>query len=497
MWSVELCILFFKNMQTFTLWICSDRGMEADMKVPIKYMCLFLLVAFVCINAGVGSENPFSLIVCQKPAYTKISTLAHYSIFDGNNHLNSISGITIDQERYPFDAGGQKVTTITLDLDKGHIGYSLVTPLAVKIHPVDRDTSNILVQDVFGNFHTKGLFQVLEYAWTDTQHRTSFEKYHPYLKVVLHASKDNHVFLNASSVRWYQGAFYGPCNGDWETRSYSCLLVYKDNTVCISDVDFHKTTENDMRILLKKEDITDKVVLAVGGYSLLDDHGTFTGLAGCVESFDDLRHIFQCALITHSDDSSISKDLAGGGIFFPMGQLQNNNRQLSYQALQGPVLLDCVVSPNILLFPKLLREKLNALGYSEKTTKAQVTQRGNYYFQRNKIYIFIKLSPYPHTVLGITQDGKLISIVMSGKSSRLGPTIEEAAKIAQQKGLVSAIIFVSGGDSDVSIREGDHFKAIHSSPHGRERALGSLIFAVRKNQRLGEGDLSRDIQESL
>ena len=87
-------------------------------------------------------------------------------------------------------------------------------------------------------------------------------------------------------------------------------------------------------------------------------------------------------------------------------------------------------------------------GYIHKGKADDVKEPGDFFIDENNREIIIKLKPaiYPHHILGITEDHRVVNICIAGLSGRSGITIDGAKSLCKKIGLSDAIILDNGND---------------------------------------------------
>lgn len=127
--------------------------------------------------------------------------------------------------------------------------------------------------------------------------------------------------------------------------------------------------------------------------------------------------------------------------------------------------------------PVELAKDFEATDYVRREVRDEVTREGDFYVDLDRNEIAIKLLPaiYPHHIVGVTEEGKVINISICGLSGRSGITINKAKKLAVEAQLHDALIFDNGNDVVARIK-GGHIIA-HKKNDRQTRLTAALHFA--------------------
>jgi exopolysaccharide biosynthesis protein len=90
---------------------------------------------------------------------------------------------------------------------------------------------------------------------------------------------------------------------------------------------------------------------------------------------------------------------------------------------------------------------------------------------------------YPHHMIGVREDGKVLSVVVRGLSNRVGLTVLGAAAIMRQLGARDAVLIDNGRDVCMGYRR----EMVLGSLDGARDCLRSMILFVgpKKDSRSG------------
>jgi hypothetical protein len=108
--------------------------------------------------------------------------------------------------------------------------------------------------------------------------------------------------------------------------------------------------------------------------------------------------------------------------------------------------------------------------------RGQVLNKGQYFIDELARQVVVGLLPavYPHHIVGMTRDGKLVNISISGLSGRSGISIQDAKSLSIKAGLTDALIFDNG--NDVIARLGGGSVICHKKNTRQTRLTAALHF---------------------
>jgi hypothetical protein len=127
--------------------------------------------------------------------------------------------------------------------------------------------------------------------------------------------------------------------------------------------------------------------------------------------------------------------------------------------------------------PDELAADFAATDYVRHEDRDQVTRPGDFYIDLERREIVVRLLPaiYPHHIVGVAADGRVINISICGLSGRSGITIGKAKALAREAGLSDALIFDNGNDVVARIKGGDIIA--HRRNDRQTRLTAALHFA--------------------
>jgi hypothetical protein len=192
-------------------------------------------------------------------------------------------------------------------------------------------------------------------------------------------------------------------------------------------------------------------------------------------AFYDLRHVFLFGRISSGPDRWIDAGLSA--FWDANGDL---NTQAIQRALRGES-----VSADVRQFPDAaVREALDAKGY---VRVPEPSAPGEYSLHEGMLRIVFVPGIYPHNLIGVCRDGRLISVAIQGLSNRVGVSITGAADIMRSLGAEDAILLDNGGDVMMSVHDAAVTVA-HEEEPARLRAM--LMFQTANGHTPARSDLS-------
>ena len=124
-----------------------------------------------------------------------------------------------------------------------------------------------------------------------------------------------------------------------------------------------------------------------------------------------------------------------------------------------------------------VREDFLDTDYNEKPLRAEVKRPGDFFLDRERHEIVVRLLPaiYPHHIVGVRADGRVVNISICGQSGRSGITISDAKRLCRESDVTDALIFDNGNDVFARLR-GGHVIA-HQKNTRQTRLTAALHFA--------------------
>lgn len=311
------------------------------------------------------------------------------------------------------------------------------------------------------------------------EHIRRFERANPQKLVVSFLGNGNLLF-NPWFVAWLNGRLFCLNDEPFEKRVYSSLIVWKQ------DQEFPATIGDIMyrngRVLLANgqfaQDITDRIECTTFGQRLVQDHRPIK-VDKLLHQFYDLRHLLP-ALYYATDD--------GSEYAFGFDQLYTDEEKKRLAVMKQPVNLRLKIDTDLGLLtvdPQRLRESLSEADFEEVDNFHSIQKEGQYFISPYDEMITIKYKSniYPHNMLGVTDEGTVLCVTVTGLSGRAGISMEKASKLAVELGIKDAILLANGGDVMMQ-----YFGKMEvKSSENRRRLRSMLLFVKDRDELLGKG----------
>lgn len=259
-----------------------------------------------------------------------------------------------------------------------------------------------------------------------------------------------------------------------ESRDYRCLVVWRHprgdrkSRVTIERLRFW--CEADVPQVFSVSDgrlVTDEILCATSGQPLVEDGRPLDRdrlvMMATAGLFYDLRHLLLFGRLRRGDDRWFDAGLADfwkadGGL----------DRDLLAEALRGEVVSLDVAQLDEEEVAAALLEK----GYAACSSPEDP---GQFSLSGGRLNIVFFDGIYPHHVIGIREDGRLLSVAVSGSSNRVGVSLAGAAEIAGILGARDALLIDNGGD----VTMGYANETVVGPDEGARNRLRSMILFVR------------------
>ena len=283
-------------------------------------------------------------------------------------------------------------------------------------------------------------------------HIRRFEDNDPYKRKVLAFVGNGNLLMNPWFVAWVKGQLFHVKDEPIDLRQdpYSSLVVWKDKRVSIENIWFRgdnvKMDDPD-----SGRDITSDIIYTTYGQRLME-HRQFITPLKIKEQYYDLRHLLLFPFFGDEEG------------YLGLNELESDIDKSEEALNKLPVSLDLKGDMNKI--ESALRDK----GYY--ATK-EVNEEGQYRISGDKIRIVFKSGSFPHNIIGIADDEKVISILVTGKSNTAGLVLDKAdtlfKNIKEKYGItINDAILLDNGD-DVMMRYKG--KMIIKSPRDRLRSV--------------------------
>ncbi len=297
-----------------------------------------------------------------------------------------------------------------------------------------------------------------------------------------------HVAYTKSSLTSDEPKFIHLREEPLESRSYSCLVKWKEGTsVEIKDIRFHPFRSDKYRVMLDSKPIADQIEFAVYGKPIIRNGHVLDMRATC-HQYSDIRHLFLLPDLNLSKQGFFYGKQQEGPIYFGEAQLLND-RNLRRAALSGPIELDRLYR-GLSVSVEDVRSALTSLGYMERRQPTGLLRRGEWRFtpEDNRLVdIFLRRSQYACSMIGIDKQGGILCLAYDARAwDEVGATIKEAAdillRVSKESGypVRDALIFDEGADVFQSVRlPGKELNYTVPLQPGRVQIRAMFIFGIK------------------
>ena len=252
------------------------------------------------------------------------------------------------------------------------------------------------------------------------------------------------------------------------------MVIRRDGGISIEKLQF-KYSDKEPRVFSANKDITDEVEYTTFGQQLVENNISLDIDKLCQmakdNQFYDLRHILLFPRISKGEKRWID-----GGLASFWTEDGNLDKDRLIKTIKGET-----TEVDISQFEKDdVVKALKVKDYKECLNGSAPKERGKYKLEGKMLIIKFKNGIYPHNMIGIREDGKLLSVVIQGLSNRVGVTLIKAAEVMRMLGAKDALLIDNGGD--VMMGFGD--EVILSSAEGERDQLKSMIlFTIEMEQK--------------
>jgi len=311
-----------------------------------------------------------------------------------------------------------------------------------------------------------GADEMRKQVWTIDQHKAAFARTHFDQKILGWVGNGN-LLSNPHFVGFVEGTLFHLSSeaAHFPSRTYSSLIVRRTdrNRVAIESIRY-KPSQNGTRLFTTEgKDITEEVEYTTFGQQLVQsgrpiDTSKLKEMA-VAQQFYDLRHLFLFGRMQMGNKRWLDAGLAA---FWEESHLNTTALEV---AIDGePVTVD------VRQFDAgAVRTAMDGKGYDEI---AEPKRPGQFSLRDGNLRFVLLDGIYPHNMIGIREDGFVISVVLRGLSNRLGVSIRGAAEIMCSLGAKDALLLDNGGD--VMMEFGD--VQILGSAEGERNRLRSVLF---------------------
>jgi len=268
-----------------------------------------------------------------------------------------------------------------------------------------------------------GADEMRKQVWTIDQHKAAFARTHFDQKILGWVGNGN-LLSNPHFVGFVEGTLFHLSSeaAHFPSRTYSSLIVRRTdrNRVAIESIRY-KPSQNGTRLFTTEgKDITEEVEYTTFGQQLVQsgrpiDTSKLKEMA-VAQQFYDLRHLFLFGRMQMGNKRWLDAGLAA---FWEESHLNTTALEV---AIDGePVTVD------VRQFDAgAVRTAMDGKGYDEI---AEPKRPGQFSLRDGNLRFVLLDGIYPHNMIGIREDGFVISVVLRGLSNRLGVSIRGAAEI--------------------------------------------------------------------
>lgn len=314
-------------------------------------------------------------------------------------------------------------------------------------------------------------------------------------KEVIAAIPASNVLWNDWFIAYSEGKLFHRFGEPVEERSYSMFVMREDGSASIENLRFEQDGEEWIVKNKNDEDITDEVKYATFGQQILKDSDV-EDITEISHQWDDLRHLILFPELRLKHQDLPYPDEKGRGIFtFGQGYLlgHRKKRENINKAIKGKVIgvstkdLKKYVSADLDKdVSELTKEDIkntlakNLTGYTEVSSENKLQRgRGQYYVESaDSVKIRFKQGPFSHTAIGVTDDGKVITVLISKTDVVGGATIKEVAEILKEQGAIRGLLLCNGLDV-VMNWQGQRIFRGEEELFGRRDKFSSVILYVK------------------
>jgi hypothetical protein len=311
-----------------------------------------------------------------------------------------------------------------------------------------------------------GADEMRKQVWTIDQHKAAFARTHLDQNILGWVGNGN-LLSNPHFVGFSEGTVFHLKSeaANFPSRDYSSLIVRRTdrNSVAIESIRYNQSPNGTRILTVEGKDITEEVEYATFGQQLVQSGRTIdtSKLKEMAVSgqFYDLRHLFLFGRLQIGKERWLDAGLA---TFWEESHL---NTTALKAAIDGePVTVD------VQQFDAgAIRSAMDSKGYDEI---AEPNRPGQFSLRDGNLRVVLLDGIYPHNMIGIREDGFVISVVLRGLSNRLGVSICGAAEIMCGLGAKDALLLDNGGD--VMMEFGN--VKILASAEGERNLLKSVLF---------------------
>lgn len=291
---------------------------------------------------------------------------------------------------------------------------------------------------------------------TYDDHISRFEDNDSRGRKVLGFVGNGNLLMNPWFVAWVKGELFHVKDEPVHRRKvpYSSVVIWKEGRVSIENIWFRADRiKADDPIL--GEDITNDVIYTTYGQRLME-RGRFVPPFEINDRYYDLRHLLLFPFF--SDEEG----------YFGLNQLETDSKKREDALKKLPVELD---------FKGDVSRAKEALSKKHYQEVEKVNNEGQYHIFGDRICIAFKSGLFPHNIMAIAEDNKVISIVVTGWSNTAGLMLDKADTLFEDVEnryrirVKDAILLDNGGDVMMQYRGKIVVRSFMSPPRDRLRSV--------------------------
>ncbi|MBI2119130.1 MAG: phosphotransferase [Elusimicrobia bacterium] len=302
-----------------------------------------------------------------------------------------------------------------------------------------------------------------------------YEKNHKDYEVLAILPNGNLGF-NDWFVGIINGKVYHHAKEPLRDRTYSMVVTKIDGTSSTKELHFKEISGVIRAYDGEDQDITDKIKYAFFGQQIVKD-GKYN-LEEITEQFDDIRHVLRLPMFK-------SEKFSGDGRFYfgfsdGRGELLEQDKDKLDDAARGePVSLSLRPLMEAGISPEERERVFAQWGYKNVTDiegKSYFNlNRGEYIIASfNQIYIKFYPGVNPHTLVGFTKEGKILTAGVEGNTDQAGATLPELAFDLICRGAKDVFLWANGKDSKIELMDNK------MEAKGARKQFLELLMIVRK-----------------
>ena len=340
---------------------------------------------------------------------------------------------------------GVNVAVWTVDPNKYQPHILVSESLEGKLYPVDRRSNSLYWQEN-GSKDPLSKDEVRARVPLINDLKAEFLRHHPDLEIVATTGNEN-LFYNAPIVTVVGDRIYHAMGEEVSGRKYPMYVIWPNGDATIEeDVTFDLVDEakHSVQVYIDKKPVTVAYATTIQFIKKGQDFIYPTAENGLAYFYDDVRHLFSLPLF--GKEYHGVEGLMSDGIIFMADQFLADRDRIARYFANPDIRQEFSLTSTLIdadgikreegwkVPSDVLRKRLLGLGYSPD----------DFTIGQDEIFIRLKEGVYPFHIVGVTRDGMIKEIAVNGRSGFEGVTIREAAKIAEDEGLVKAGIIDQG-----------------------------------------------------